>query len=70
VAAVGSDGYTAVVFYGETDPNFGNRAVVVSVSEDNKPLDTVGPRLVVPGDVKGGRYVTGVVRLIVGRAQP
>ncbi|MGH8929436.1 MAG: hypothetical protein ACRDZO_02055 [Egibacteraceae bacterium] len=41
---------------------------MLAVSEDGRGLDAEGPRLVVPGDVKGGRYVTNVIRITVGRA--
>ncbi|MFD3998489.1 hypothetical protein [Streptomyces sp. NPDC058548] len=37
------------------------------VSEDGKPFDdAAGPRLVVPQDTRGGRYVSGVNQLWVG----
>ncbi|MET9245453.1 hypothetical protein [Nonomuraea sp. NPDC003709] len=38
----------------------------LAVAQDGAKLDEEGLRLVVPGDVKGGRYVSGVVRLHVG----
>ncbi|GAA1847827.1 molybdopterin-binding oxidoreductase [Pseudonocardia ailaonensis] len=66
VVAVGSDGYRALVSYGEAAPDFGNRGLLVSTSEDGAPL--ARPRLVVPGDGKGGRYVSDLVRLEVIRA--
>lgn len=65
VVATGADGYSAAVSYGEISPDFGNRGVLVALSEDGKPLDR--PRLVVPGDVKGGRYVSGLTELRVVR---
>lgn len=65
VLAVGADGYSALVSYGEVSPDFGNRGILVSLEEDGAPLAT--PRLVVPGDVKGGRYVSDLVRLVVVR---
>lgn len=66
VLAIGADGYAALVSYGEISPDFGDRGLLLSVSEDGKPLER--PRLVVPGDVKGGRYVSDVVELRVIRA--
>lgn len=51
---------------GARGPDFGNRAVLLATAEDGKTL--AQPRLVVPGDVKGGRYVTDVVGLHVVRA--
>ena len=65
VLALGDDGYAATVSYGELSPDFGNRGVLVSLTEDGKPLPR--PRLVVPGDVKGGRAVSGLVELRVVR---
>jgi hypothetical protein len=64
VAAVGSDGYVAVVTPAEAW--VGGRPLLVSLSEDGQAL--AQPRLVVDGDVKGGRYVSGVVDLVVGHA--
>ena len=65
VLAVGSDGYSAAVAYGEVSADFGNRGLLVSLTEDGKAL--AQPRLVVPGDVKGGRYVSDLVELKVVR---
>lgn len=65
VLAIGSDGYAALVAYGEVSPDFGNKAVLLAVQQDG--TDLARPRLVVPGDVKGGRYVTDVVELHVAR---
>lgn len=56
--------------WAELDPDFSGKKVLLAVSQDGDRLDEQGPRLVVPGDVKGGRYVSGVVRLDVGTAGP
>ncbi|MDP9868567.1 MULTISPECIES: molybdopterin-dependent oxidoreductase [Streptosporangium] len=66
VTATGSDGYRATVAWAELDAAFSGRKVLLAVAQDGSKLDKEGPRLVVPGDVKGGRYVSGVVRLYVG----
>jgi hypothetical protein len=66
VLAIGSDGYAALVSYGEIAPEFGNRGILLATVEDGAPLER--PRLVVPGDVKGGRYVSDVVELRMVRA--
>ena len=63
VLAVGADGYAALVSYGEVSPDFGNRGILLATAEDGTALDR--PRLVVPGDVKGGRYVSDVTELRV-----
>jgi hypothetical protein len=65
VLAVGADGYAALVSYGEVSPDFGDRGILLATGEDGHPLDR--PRLVVPGDLKGGRYVSDVVELRVVR---
>ncbi|WP_433424278.1 molybdopterin-dependent oxidoreductase [Microtetraspora malaysiensis] len=66
VTAIGSDGYRATVAWAEIDPSFSSKKVLLALSQDGKQIDAEGPRLVVPGDIKGGRYVSGVVRLHVG----
>jgi len=62
VAAVGSDNYVATVTPAEQFT--GGRPLQLSLTEDGTTLDQ--PRLVTDGDVKGGRYVSGVVNLYVG----
>jgi hypothetical protein len=42
----------------------GDKQLVVSLNEDGQPQ--AQPRVVVGGDVKGGRYVSGVDDLVVG----
>lgn len=68
-SAIGSDGYAAIVSFGEIDAGFGARQVLLAYDEDGTDLCEAGPRLVVPGDIKGGRYVSNVVRVQVGRAR-
>lgn len=62
VAATGDDNYVATVTPAEAF--VGGRPLQLSLSEDGAPL--AQPRLVADGDVKGGRYVSGVVDLYVG----
>ncbi|HUA70186.1 MAG TPA: hypothetical protein VMA96_03870 [Solirubrobacteraceae bacterium] len=66
VAAVGSDGYVATVTPAEAF--VGGRPLQISLNEDGQA--PAQPRLVVDGDVKGGRYVSGVVDLVVGQGVP
>jgi hypothetical protein len=66
VAAVGSDGYVATVTPAEAW--VGGRPLLISLIEDGTAL--AAPRLVADGDVKGGRYVSGVYDLVVGRGAP
>ncbi|GAA2530982.1 molybdopterin-dependent oxidoreductase [Winogradskya humida] len=67
VTATGSDGYQALVAWAEFDPDFGAKTVLVALTEDGQPTADGRPRLVVPGDIKGGRYVSGLVRLHLAR---
>ena len=71
IVATGSDGYQAIVAYGDIAPDFGNLPIMVAYAENGQPISTAdqGPiRLVVPGDQHGGRYVGGLVSLEVRRA--
>jgi hypothetical protein len=62
VAAVGADDYAATV---TPDEAFvGGRTLILSLNEDHVALTQ--PRLIAGGDVKGGRYVSGVDNLAVG----
>lgn len=63
VAAVGSDAYVAAVTPAEA--RTGGRPLLLSTAEDGVALPQ--PRLVTDGDVKGGRYVSDVVALVVTR---
>ncbi len=63
VTATGSDGYRATVAWGEFDPDFEAKQIVVAITEDGVALGDAGPRLVVPGDSRGGRSVSDVVNL-------
>jgi DMSO/TMAO reductase YedYZ molybdopterin-dependent catalytic subunit len=63
VLVIGADGYRALVSYGEIAPAFGNRDVLLATVQDGQQL--ARPRLVVPGDVKGGRDVRDVVEVHV-----
>jgi hypothetical protein len=62
VAATGDDNYVATVTPAEQF--VGGRPLQLSLNEDGAAL--AQPRLVADGDVKGGRYVSGVVDIYVG----
>lgn len=66
------DGYQVVIAGGEIDPAFGNVPMLLAWEQDGAALEgTDGPiRLVVPGDTKGGRYVSGVVSIEVLSIDP
>jgi hypothetical protein len=72
VTAVGSDGYQAVFSGGEINPTFGGSATapdMVAYKDSSGPLTTTGfARTVIPGDSRGGRYVSNLVSLYVGQA--
>jgi DMSO/TMAO reductase YedYZ molybdopterin-dependent catalytic subunit len=61
VLGTGTDGYRAVVSWAEVDPAFARIPVLLAYSQDGKRLER--PRLVVPGDIKGGRYVSDLAQL-------
>lgn len=73
VVATATDGYKVVYSLGELDPGFGNRQALLAHSEViaglTRPLSSDGvARTTMPGDVKGGRYVSAVESLAVARA--
>ena len=65
IIVTGSDGYQAVIAWGEIDPEFGNEPILLAYEQDGAPIaDQAGAlRLIVPGDARGGRYVSGVVNI-------
>jgi hypothetical protein len=66
VVATGSDGYRVVFALAELDPEFGNQPDLVAYAVGGAGLGSSGfARLVVPNDVKGGRYVANLVGLEV-----
>ncbi|MER7004738.1 molybdopterin-dependent oxidoreductase [Dactylosporangium sp. NPDC000555] len=50
VTATGSDGYQTAVAWGEFDPDFEHKTILVAVTEDGTPPADGLPRLVAPGD--------------------
>ncbi|SAK80806.1 Oxidoreductase molybdopterin binding domain protein [Caballeronia hypogeia] len=74
VVATGSDNYRALFAMGEISPDFGNRGNEVAYAETINGASaaltsTDGPlRVTAPGDVKGGRYVSNLVKLEVHTA--
>lgn len=63
IEVTGSDNYAAVVSWGEIDPDFAGVPVLLAFQQDGAALAL--PRLVVPGDQAGGRYVSDVVSVTV-----
>lgn len=73
VTVTASDGYRVALAYGELDPGFGAQPALLAYEQDGEPLDrsaAAGPRLVLPGDERGGRYVSGITAITVGTAWP
>jgi hypothetical protein len=53
------------VALGEIAPHFAGRQIQLADQENGAPLPNRALRLVVPGDVAGGRWVRDVVRIDV-----
>lgn len=72
VVVEGTDCYETVLSLGELRPDFGGSAqvMVAYATGDGSPLsiDEGAARLVVPGDKKGGRYVSNIARITVRSA--
>lgn len=68
VLVIGADGYQALVSYGELNPALGNSGALLATSQDGAPL--ARPRLVLPKDGQGARYVSDVVELHVVHLGP
>jgi DMSO/TMAO reductase YedYZ molybdopterin-dependent catalytic subunit len=58
VLVTATDNYQSVVAWAEFDPDFAGTEVLLAYREDDQRL-----RLVVPGDKKGGRYVSDVTEV-------
>lgn len=67
--ATGSDGYRVAFSLGELSPDFGNQPVLIAYEADGELLDDAGfARIIVPNDVKRGRYVSNLARIEVFHA--
>lgn len=62
------DGYSSLLSFTEITPALDNDTALMSLVENGASQQSVGPRLTVPGDVKGGRYVSGSAIVTVFRA--
>ena len=62
------DGYASLLSWSEIDPSLDDDNALMSLAENGALQAGVGPRLTVPGDVKGGRYVSGGAVITVFRA--
>ncbi len=70
VLAEARDGYKVAYSLGELDEQFGARAAIVTLSEDDHPLsDEDGPlRIIVPGESHHARWIRQLTTLRVVRA--
>ncbi|CUU55411.1 Oxidoreductase molybdopterin binding domain-containing protein [Parafrankia irregularis] len=62
-----SDGYESVLSWPEITAGFGGVQALVASTEDGVSLADVGPRLTVPSDTKGGRYVSWITSITLVR---
>jgi len=62
-SVTGADGYRIDFSVGEIAPDFGNKAIMLSIEEDGQRLSP--PTLTVPGDKRGARNVHDVVGIEV-----
>ena len=61
--STGADGYAATPACADFSPELAARPAVVAYAEDGKPLGQ--PRVVVPADLSGARYVRDLIDLCV-----
>ena len=66
ITVTGTDGHFTVLSWAEIDPEFSGQRILLATSIDARPLDADGPQLVVPADVCGARYVSGITAVWVG----
>ena len=67
VVATGTDGYKSVFSLGELNSSFGNQNDIIAYQLNGQYLTTDGfARIVAPGDVKAGRWVSNLSSLDVG----
>ena len=70
LVVTGSDGYQAVIAWGEIDPDFADQPILLAYAEQGQPFADNTLRLVVPGDKHDGRYVSAVVNISLRDAPP
>lgn len=69
ILATGADGYAATLAWADVSPELAARPALVAYAEDGNALDQ--PRLVVPADRSGARYVRDLTELrVVNLAHP
>jgi DMSO/TMAO reductase YedYZ molybdopterin-dependent catalytic subunit len=68
IVAAGNDGRNAVISWGEIDPDLAGVNVLVAYQQDGVPLGGGIPRLVMPADARGGRYLPYLTSIEVRNA--
>jgi hypothetical protein len=71
VVATGTDGYQVAFSLGELNPGFGNQPDLIAYASSDPGFASKGfARIVVPNDVKAGRWVSNLASLEVFSASP
>ena len=67
IVITASDGYATTIAWGEIDQKLANKKIMIAYQRDGQPLpDADGfARLIVPGDIAAGRYISNVARIEV-----
>jgi hypothetical protein len=65
LTVTGRDGYAAAIAEGEFDPLYGNKQVLLAYRAADRKASFDHLRLLVPGDLHGGRFVSDVVSIDV-----
>jgi len=67
--ATASDGYQVAIALGEIDPDFGNQPCLIALQQNGANFTSGGfARLVLPNDVKKGRWVYNLAELKVSES--
>ena len=61
----GRDGYAVALAFGEIDPHYEGKSVILAYAGGEPPVSFGALRLVVPGDAHGGRSVRDVAAIEV-----
>jgi hypothetical protein len=65
ITVTGRDGYAVAIAEGEFDPHYGNKQVLLAYKADGGKASFDHLRLLVPGDLHGGRAVVDVTTIEV-----
>jgi hypothetical protein len=63
LVVTGRDGYGVALALGELDPNYEGKSVILAYDGGEPPASSTALRLVIPGDVHGGRSVRDVATI-------